>query len=172
MNEIIPYLPGLSPVENKELCARFDGGRLSSDGGVLLLRGIEQRLGLAALLAGCLADARDPASTTHTYADMIAARLFAIACGYEDCDDLDVLRFDRTGRLDSAAPRVASAQRQAVLGSTPATGARSCGFGPVCVASMRVAVPGWRVICSPPRGVRGYGGLDGAGSGSGVGVAA
>ena len=37
MNEIIAYLPGLSPVENKELCARFDGGRLSSDGGVLLL---------------------------------------------------------------------------------------------------------------------------------------
>ncbi len=42
MNETIPYLPGLSPVENKELCARFDGGRLSSDGGVLLLRGIEK----------------------------------------------------------------------------------------------------------------------------------
>ena len=65
MNEIIAYLPGLSPVENKELCARFDGGRLSSDGGVLLLRGIEQRLGLADRLAGCLADGRDPASTTH-----------------------------------------------------------------------------------------------------------
>ena len=42
MNETIPYLPGLSPVAGKELCARFDGGRLSSDGGVLLLRGIEQ----------------------------------------------------------------------------------------------------------------------------------
>ena len=50
MNETIPYLPGLSPVENKELYARFDGGRLSSDGGVLLLRGIEKRLGLAARL--------------------------------------------------------------------------------------------------------------------------
>ena len=40
MNETILYLPGLSPVENKDLCARFDGGRLSSDGGVLVLRGI------------------------------------------------------------------------------------------------------------------------------------
>ncbi len=39
-------LPGLSTAENKELCARFDSGRLSSDGGVLVLRGIEQRLGL------------------------------------------------------------------------------------------------------------------------------
>ena len=99
MNETIPYLPGLSPVENKELCARFDGGRLSSDGGVLLLRGIERRLGLCDRLAGCLADPRDPASTAHSQADMIRARLFAIACGYEDCDDLDVLRFDPAFKL-------------------------------------------------------------------------
>jgi len=99
MDETNAYLPGLSPVENKELRARFDGGRLSSDGGVLVLRGIEERLGLAARLAGCLTDARDPTSTTHSYADMIRARLFAIACGYEDCDDLDVLRFDPAFKL-------------------------------------------------------------------------
>ena len=47
MTETIPYLPGLSPVAGKELCARFDGGRLSSDGGVLLFPGIERRLGIA-----------------------------------------------------------------------------------------------------------------------------
>ncbi len=99
MNEIIPYLPGLSPVAGKELCARFDGGRLSSDGGVLLFPGIERRLGIAGLLASCLHDERDPASTTHSYADMIRARMFAIACGYEDCDDLDVLRFDPAFKL-------------------------------------------------------------------------
>lgn len=99
MDETTAYLPGLSPVENKELCARFDGGRLSSDGGVLVLREIEKRLGLAARLAGHLADRRDAASTTHSYADMIGARLFAIACGYEDCDDLDVLRFDPAFKL-------------------------------------------------------------------------
>ncbi len=81
MNETIPYLPGLSPVAGKELCARFDGGRLSSDGGVLLFPGIERRLGIAYLLASCLHDERDPASTTHSYADMIRARMFAIACG-------------------------------------------------------------------------------------------
>ena len=99
MDETTAYLPGLSPIENKEVCARFDGGRLSSDGGVLVLREIEKRLGLAARLAGCLTDARDPASTTHSYADMIGARLFAIACGHEDCDDLDVLRFDPAFKL-------------------------------------------------------------------------
>jgi len=99
MNETIPYLPGLSPVAGKALCARFDGGRLSSDGGVLLLRGIERRLGLADVLASCMIDERAPANTTHTYADMIRARLFAVACGYEDCDDLDVLRFDPAFKL-------------------------------------------------------------------------
>jgi len=73
----------LSPVEDKQLCVRFDGGRLSSDGGVLLFAG---------MLAACIDDERDAANTTHTYADMIRARLFAIGCGYEDCDDLDALR--------------------------------------------------------------------------------
>ena len=58
MNESIPFLPGLSPVAGKELCARFDGGRLSSDGGVLLLREVEH--GLAELLASCLADGTRP----------------------------------------------------------------------------------------------------------------
>ena len=68
MNETIPYLPGLSPVAGKELCARFDGGRLSSDGGVLLFPVIERRLGIADLLASCMTDERYPASTTHSYA--------------------------------------------------------------------------------------------------------
>jgi len=99
MNETTPYLPGLSPVAGKELHARFDGGRLSSDGGVLLLREIENGLGLAERLSSCMKDDRDPVSTTHTQADMIRARMFAIACGYEDCDDLDVLRFDPAFKL-------------------------------------------------------------------------
>ena len=94
MNESIPYLPGLSPVAGKDVCARFDGGRLSSDGGVLVLREVERRLGIGDLLAAYVTDNRDRASTTHSYADMIRTRMFAIACGYEDCDDLDDLRFD------------------------------------------------------------------------------
>ncbi len=49
------------------MCARFDGGRLSSDGGVLLLREIERRLGIAELLGSRVTDQRDPLSTTHTY---------------------------------------------------------------------------------------------------------
>jgi hypothetical protein len=99
MNETIPYLPDLSPVSGKELHARFDGGRLSSDGGVLLLREIENGLGLAKRLSSRMKDIRDPLSTTHTQVDMIRTRMFAIACGYEDCDDLDVLRFDPAFKL-------------------------------------------------------------------------
>ena len=79
--------------------------RLSSDGGVLLFPGIERRLGIADLLASCVTDERTPASTTHTHADMIRARMFAIACGYEDCDDLDVVRFNPAFKL--ACGRVA-----------------------------------------------------------------
>lgn len=89
-----PMLPGLSAVQGLDIHARFDGGALSSDGGVLVLREIERTMGISAVLASCLADRRDPARTQHSYASMIRARMMAIACGYEDCDDLDALRHD------------------------------------------------------------------------------
>ena len=91
--------PGPSPVANKQICTRFDGGRPTSNGGVLLPRWIGKRLGLAARLAGCLTDTRDPASTAHSYSDMIGARQFAIACGYQDCRGLVVPRFARSGKV-------------------------------------------------------------------------
>ena len=99
MQQITPYLPGLSPVSGKEIHARFDGGRLSSNGGVLVLRELEDRLGIADLLSSKLADSRDPASVRHSFADMIRARMFAISHGHEDCDDLDILRFDPAFKL-------------------------------------------------------------------------
>jgi len=68
-------LPGLSPVAGKELVARFDGGRLSSDGGLLVLREIDQRLEIADRLAACIDDPRDPGSTVHPLADIIRFRL-------------------------------------------------------------------------------------------------
>jgi hypothetical protein len=89
-----PILPGLSPVERLDIHARFDGGALSSDGGVLLLREIERKMGISDVLASCLCDHRDAVRTQHSYASMIDARTMAIACGYEDCDDIDALRHD------------------------------------------------------------------------------
>lgn len=87
-------LPGLSSVAGKEIVARFDGGQLSSDGGLLVLREIEQRLKVAKRLAACIDDPRDPASTVHTIADIIRFRLLMIAAGYEDGNDADALRAD------------------------------------------------------------------------------
>jgi len=56
-----PLLPGMSPVKGKSLAATFDGGRLSSDGGLIVLREIETRLGLAEVITKPLRDYRDPA---------------------------------------------------------------------------------------------------------------
>ncbi len=64
MDETTPPLAGLSPISGKRLDARFDGGQLSSDGGVVLLREIEQRLRVADRLAACIKDPR--AGSDHT----------------------------------------------------------------------------------------------------------
>ena len=90
----MPILPGLSPVAAKSLTATFDAGRLSSDGGLVALREIERRLGLTTTITGPLRDDRDPARVRHSYAEMATARMLMIAAGYEDCDDVDVLRAD------------------------------------------------------------------------------
>lgn len=78
----------------KKVTAAFDGGRLTSDGGVLLLAQAERRMGLATALAGCIADRRDQSRVIHDVDDILRARMLAIACGYEDADDLDALRHD------------------------------------------------------------------------------
>jgi DDE family transposase len=78
-------------VQRKKVFAAFDGGRLTSDGGVMLLAAVERRLGLADRLAGLIADPRNPLFVTHSLADILRARILLIACGYEDADDLDHL---------------------------------------------------------------------------------
>ena len=80
-------------VGRKPVTAAFDGGRLTSDGGVMLLAMAERRLGIAERLAHCFPDRRDAAHHAHL-ADMVRARILAIACGYEDADDLNSSRID------------------------------------------------------------------------------
>lgn len=89
-----PFLPGLSPVAGKKLTAARDAGNLSSNGGAVILREAARRLGLAEVIARPLPDERNPLLVTHAHADMVTARMMAIACGYEDADDLDTLRHD------------------------------------------------------------------------------
>ncbi|QRM32185.1 IS1380 family transposase [Microvirga sp. VF16] len=86
-------------VSRKKITAAFDGGRLSSDGGVMLLAQAERRLGIAARLARFIPDRRDPGRVTHAIPDMLRARIFAIACGYEDCNDFGPLRADSAFKL-------------------------------------------------------------------------
>ena len=97
--ESTPTLPGLSPVCGKAIVARFDGARMSSDGGLLALREVEQRLAIASRLAACIADPRAPARVRHQPDEIIRTRMLMIAAGYEDGNDADRLRGDPMFKL-------------------------------------------------------------------------
>ena len=97
MNDPMLPLPGLSPVSGKMIVAKFDGGLLSSDGGILVLREAEQRLRVADRMAACIKDPRAPDQITHTLADIIRFRLMMIAAGYEDGNDASSLTSDPIG---------------------------------------------------------------------------
>ena len=94
MNDPTLPLPGLSPVSGRTIVAKFDGGLLSSDGGILVLREVEQRLRVADRMAACIEDPRAPDQITHTLADIIRFRLLMISAGYEDGADANSLRSD------------------------------------------------------------------------------
>jgi hypothetical protein len=81
MADDAPFLPGLSPVAGKPVQVTFDGGRLTSDGGVRVLAEIERSLGIAGRLARCLDDPRAPERVQHGLAEMIRFRALLIAAG-------------------------------------------------------------------------------------------
>ena len=110
----------------KKITAGFDGGRLTSDGGVLLLAQAERAMGICRRLAGCIADRRDPARVIHALDDILRARVFAITCGYEDADDLDTLRDDpgfrlALGKLPGSGAGLASQPTMSRWENTPTT---------------------------------------------------
>ena len=71
----------------KALVARFDQEQASSDGGAVLLKACDERLGLSAAIAACLRDARQQAKVEHSYQEIFQQRMFGIACGYADGND-------------------------------------------------------------------------------------
>src|ERR1700676_1544686 len=108
---LLPF--SLPNIREKKVTAAFDGGQVGSDGGVFLLQAADKRLGLIDTLAGLIPDARDPAQITHSMADILRGRVFAIACGYPDANDLDDLRHDPAfklacGRLPESGDDLAS----------------------------------------------------------------
>jgi len=96
-DSLLPF--DLPAVCRKKVTAAFDGGAISSDGGLVLLREAERRLGLSARLAKCIRDRRDTALITHQLDEILQFRMFAIASGYEDADDCDALRKDPLFKL-------------------------------------------------------------------------
>src|SRR5215203_4426699 len=81
-------------VEGRAVVAAFDGGRITSDAGALLLGATDKVLGLTRRLAGCFQDQRDPAFVEHRLATLLMQRVVGIALGYEDLVDHDELRHD------------------------------------------------------------------------------
>jgi hypothetical protein len=79
---------------SRKMVADFSGGRLSSDGGALLLRQVDGGLGISRMLAGCFWDQRQQEQVEHSVEELVRQRLFGLALGYEDLNDHAELRRD------------------------------------------------------------------------------
>ena len=84
---------------DKPVVARFDQPDSSSDGGALLLKACDERLGLTDALVGCLDDGRQQSKVEHSLHELVRQRVFGIACGYEDCNDAARLSQDPMHKL-------------------------------------------------------------------------
>jgi len=99
---------GFGRVGRRVVQAAFDGGDIVSDGGVLLVRRVDERIGLTQAVARVFADRRRAASVEHSMRDMLAQRIYGLCCGWEDVCDHNVLRRDlalqtAVGRVDELA---------------------------------------------------------------------
>jgi hypothetical protein len=79
---------------SRKVIAEFEDNRLTSDGGSLLLRQADQKVGLLRRLVGCFQDKRDPERIEHRLQEMLAQRIYGLALGYEDLNDHEQLRQD------------------------------------------------------------------------------
>jgi Transposase DDE domain group 1 len=124
MDDDTPLPFTLPAVCRKKVSLAFDGGALSSDGGVVVLRDVERRLGIAERLAACLTDRRDAARIDHEIVEMLRLRMFLIAAGYEDANDCDALRGDpifkmAVGRLPESGAALCSQPTMSRLENAP-----------------------------------------------------
>ena len=99
MTDLASDFPSLPALCGKKMSAAFDGGRITSNGGVMLLAEAERGLGIAERLAALIPDRRDPTRIKHLLSDIHRTRILAIGAGYEDADDLDALRHDPTFKM-------------------------------------------------------------------------
>jgi hypothetical protein len=94
MTQCIPELFAFQDLGRREVLASFDGGKVTSDGGALLLREVEAKFGFIEQFAGCFTDFREPEAIEHTVGDLLKQRIFGLCLGYEDLNDHDRLRHD------------------------------------------------------------------------------
>lgn len=95
MNSVLDQQPlNLLDVNQKTVILDFNGGQMSSDGGLLLLREVENQIKIVTSLAEVINDPRDARYVKHNVIDMMMQRVSQIAAGYEDADDCDELRTD------------------------------------------------------------------------------
>ncbi|TWT74715.1 Transposase DDE domain protein [Planctomycetes bacterium CA13] len=86
--------PALKRLRRQAVDADFDGGTLTSDGGLVLLREVDRRLDLIRRVDQAIPDPRDPIYTAHQQDEILISRIFGIAAGYQDANDHDALRHD------------------------------------------------------------------------------
>ena len=94
---------------SRQVVAEFSGARLTTEGGSLLLRAADRKIGLLRRVVSCFSDARDPRRIEHELSEMLAQRIYGLALGYEDLNDHEELRNDPllgmlAGRRDLNAP--------------------------------------------------------------------
>jgi hypothetical protein len=94
MPDCNPELFHFSSFDRRKIEGSFTGGDVSSDGGVMVLRAADRRLGLVRALDAVISDPRDPDLVTHRQLDLLRQRIYGLACGYEDLNDHDTLRKD------------------------------------------------------------------------------
>lgn len=85
---------GFHGLKKREIRGQFNGGAISSDGGGLLLREVDKRIGLIKQFAGCFTDYRDPDLIEHRLEELVGQRIYGLALGYEDLNDHEQLRKD------------------------------------------------------------------------------
>ena len=113
MTECIQTQLHFSFYRNRTLTAKFDGGQITSDAGLLALRQFDVRQGITARWSAALRDTRLPERTQHSLEALLAQRIYQIVAGYEDANDADLLRYDPTFQL------LVQADLGQVLGSQP-----------------------------------------------------